>query len=592
LYLLISDQLNSLQIRSLMVLGGKFDFNEKNYLTENTFLVDDIMILIRNFQLDSAARAKTDNPFYADDIDVSININDYSFTLKDSTYSIKVGNIGISTADSSILAERIEITPLIDNTKLANARQIFDLYLPSVRFKGFDTNELYFDKKVVLDSVEVFRPQIKMFTRPELPAQDSFNLYQSVMKEISRLAVNKIIIRNGVFDQVLPAESEERPLQIPRFSLELDKFELDSLPLLAAGRFFYSNQMDLRIQNYSIPLKDSIYTLAIKAVRFSTKESSITLDSLTLTSNFELQDFIDKNGYAINHIALQTHQIKAVNADLFAMADRGSVDILKLWVDGLKLQIHKDKRAPEKPDRRPPLPVSFIRGLPFYLRIDSTFIDGGEVTYQEKVESLMDPGELEINEIDAVITQLSNDPGLMTPEKEVYLGLEANATLMDEGNMSFKVFYPLFDTTDRFILTGELDSMSMTAFNPILEPGVSVSVKEGLAQAMTFRVRGNREICRGKMWFRYDNLKVEVFNEKETDAFKPEKKKRGLLSAFANTMVVHTKNPTRRFLRVGKIEYEVDRSKGFVAHWVQSLLSGLKSSIGLEKVDAKDKTLR
>jgi hypothetical protein len=592
LYLLIADQLNSLQVRSLMVLGGKVNFNEDNVQSENTFVANDIMVLIRNFQLDSAARAKTDNPFYADDIDVSININDYSFLLSDSTYSVKVGNIGISTADSSILAERIEITPQLNNEKLKNTRHIFDLYLPSVRFKGYNTNELYFDREMALDSIEVYRPQINMFTRAHLPAKDSLNIYEAVSREVNRLAVNKIIVKNGVFDQVLPEGSTERPLKIKGFSLELDKFELDSLPPLAAGRFIYSNHLDLKIDDYAIPIRDSAYTLGVKTVRFSTRESSITMDSLSLTSNFEIKEFVNKNGYAIDHITLRTHRIKAENMDLFALADRQSVDILKLWVEGLKLKIDKDKRAPARPNKRPPLPVSFIRSLPFYLRIDSTFIPDGKVTYQEKVESLMDPGELVINQIDGVITQLTNDSTLMQPEREEYLGLEARAKLMNQGDLSFKVFYPLFDTTDRFTLTGKLDSMSMTSFNPLLEPGVSVSVKDGWAQEMTFRVRGDREACRGKMWFRYRNLKVEVFNEKETDAFTPTKKKRGLLSIFANTMVVHSKNPTRRFLRVGKIEYDVDRSKAFIAHWVQSLLSGLKSSIGLEKLETKDKTLR
>ena len=66
-------------------------------------------------------------------------------------------------------------------------------------------------------------------------------------------------------------------------------------------------------------------------------------------------------------------------------------------------------------------------------------------------------------------------------------------------------------------------------------------------------------------------------------------KRRPLVSAIANTWVVKQNNPNRRFLRYGKINYEVNPEKGFVNHWVQALVSGMKSSVGMMELEKKDK---
>ena len=337
LYLLISDQLNTLKVRSLVVLGGTFNLNEDNSLSENNFTAEDIMVLITNFELDSAARAKTNNPFYADDIDVSININDYSFMLPDSTYSIKVGNIGVSTADSSILAESVQITPQIGNQKIDSANQIFDLYLPAVRFQGLNTNDVYFERLVNLERIDLERPQIKMFSRKKDKEPDSLRIYKVLSQQMDALTVNTINIKDGVFEQVLPDGEKGNPIFLPRFSLEMSQFELDSIGLITDGRFLYSNEINLKIKDYSIPLKDSIYTLSSQEITFSTLDSRIIFDSLMLKSNYKISEFAKRKGYAIDHIDVVTHQVNGENVDLFALADRQAIDILKLNIE-LKLK--------------------------------------------------------------------------------------------------------------------------------------------------------------------------------------------------------------------------------------------------------------
>jgi hypothetical protein len=74
----------------------------------------------------------------------------------------------------------------------------------------------------------------------------------------------------------------------------------------------------------------------------------------------------------------------------------------------------------------------------------------------------------------------------------------------------------------------------------------------------------------------YDDLRVSVINRKRGN-------QKGLESFFANSFVVRAKNPTRRFLRVGEIEYERDPRRSIFRYWYKSLLTGIQSSVGLRK---------
>lgn len=118
-------------------------------------------------------------------------------------------------------------------------------------------------------------------------------------------------------------------------------------------------------------------------------------------------------------------------------------------------------------------------------------------------------------------------------------------------------------------------------------PAGRIRIKQGKIKSTKFEVFADKYESRGNMVMRYNDLKVSVLDEKggETDAIK----RKPLLSAIANTLVVKQDNPNRRFLRYGKIRYEVNPEKGFVNHWVQAVLSGVKSSVGMEEVGEKDK---
>ncbi|MEM7659652.1 MAG: hypothetical protein AAF399_26300 [Bacteroidota bacterium] len=172
--------------------------------------------------------------------------------------------------------------------------------------------------------------------------------------------------------------------------------------------------------------------------------------------------------------------------------------------------------------------------------------------------------------------------------KEAETVISTTAYLMGTSRLETVMTYWMADTTERYEMNGSLGALNLKALNPILEPSASVSIENGQLQNMTFEFVANERLSRGKMRMRYQDLQVTILQAKELET-SPNKPKR-MITALANGLVVRSNNPKRRFFRVGRIRYELDRSKGFVGHWTQAILSGAKSSVGMEDEDEKDKS--
>mgnify|MGYP006279447377 CR=1 FL=1 len=163
--------------------------------------------------------------------------------------------------------------------------------------------------------------------------------------------------------------------------------------------------------------------------------------------------------------------------------------------------------------------------------------------------------------------------------------MDVNAKVMGEGYLEAFFRFPLDTTSMDFNVRGSLGPMNLTHFNQIMEPVAFVHIKEGQNQQMQFEFSGDDKKSTGTMEFRYDDLSVLMIDKQKGQAGLDEK----LGSFIANAFVLKGSNPKSVFLRIGNIAFERDPSRAMFHYWWQSLLSGIKSSIGLEKNTDKTK---
>ncbi|MEO0468922.1 MAG: hypothetical protein AAF206_04820, partial [Bacteroidota bacterium] len=585
-YQLISQQLKSLRVHRLVVFDGSVQLPTND--AQQPIRADDILILITNFQLDSAARAKTDNPFYADDIAVSLNANDYRFVTADSAYEVLVGDISISTTDSSVTAEYVQLNPRWGQPKIEAATNVFEAFVPRISLTGINPRELYFDRKIDLTSLRMFRPRVRWYVQNSLVAgpPESSNLYDRLPQALRDLQIGNIRLESASLHQVLPPGDTLPPIKLPVLHAEFKQLQLDSLPLIRPDRYFYAHSFSFQLERPQMPILDSLFTVKLKQLRYNSADKLCTIDSLKWLPNYDVVQYAIDHGYTRDKLWIQTHRIEAEDLDLYTLLVEKKLVVPKLHIGGFDLRSYKDKRFSRKPGPKP-MPQELIAQVKPYFRIDSLWIRSGRLAFSERSQTLGDTGKMHIDNLEGLLTNLTND-SLLTAQRRP-LTIDAAADLMGEGHIQARFDIPLGDPNNAYTFSGTMDSMRLTSLNPMIEPQGAFRIKSGIARRAEFRVRTNQFESKGKMRFWYDDFHVTIMDSKLGKDFERRYSRRGFATALANSFVLKSRNPKRRFLRVGRIDYVPEREKMFFGHWVQSLLSGVKSSVGLSSKEEKDK---
>jgi hypothetical protein len=256
-------------------------------------------------------------------------------------------------------------------------------------------------------------------------------------------------------------------------------------------------------------------------------------------------------------------------------------------VTGLDVRVFKDKRLPEPEILHPKMLLEHLRSLPLLVHIDTLTLNKSYMEYAEQVPEAEEPGVFWITDLSARIFPFSNDPKVLS--SNTVMQINTRSKVMGAGNMRLRFQYPLNDPEGRFRFEGEIDSMDLADFNPMISQTAFFQVNTGLLRSMQFQIDADQVAARGKVRFYYNDLKVSFLaNRKRDDDDIPDPRR--FASFLANTFVVKSDNPTRRFLRVGKIYFERNDRRSIFNYWAHAALSGIKASIGAKNDKDKDKT--
>ncbi|MEM6805634.1 MAG: hypothetical protein AAF696_29825, partial [Bacteroidota bacterium] len=586
LYDFISDQLISLYVKDINIREGNLKVSDYKGGT-NELKAEQLNLSVKGFLLDSASASRSNDLFYAQHISVGTKIVDYYFTLPDSSYAIRIGNVGISTADSSIQADNIQLLPQWNNRKLKQSMLAWELEIPRLTMAGIDPDEWYFKKKLNLSKLRLESPIIRQTQLHQKEKEARLDLYPILHPLFEELSIRDLDIVKATFFQENLEENKKEDQKIEGISLKAKNFRLDSLGLIRPERIFYTDDVQLSLGRQSYWLQDSLYKFTFKEARISTQKGYAEVDSMMILPQFDIIAYVSKHGYAQNQLFLQSHKLLLEDIDLYKFLEEERLWIKKATIQGMDFRVKKDQRFKMKAGRRPPFPQEMIRDLPMAIKIDQMDLKGAAINFQAKTAFRNKTGHIYFTDINASLQNICNDSAYLLTHPKLAAKLSAEATIMNSGKLNTRFNFPLLDTLNTYSFTGNLGAWDMTELNPIVIPSARIRIKQGQIKSTNFEVFANKYESRGKMTMRYNDLKVSVLDEKggEQDAIK----RKPLLSAIANTLVVKQDNPNRRFLRYGKIRYESDLEKGFVNHWVQAVLSGVKSSIGMEEVGEKDK---
>lgn len=323
-----------------------------------------------------------------------------------------------------------------------------------------------------------------------------------------------------------------------------------------------------------------LYTVEAKYYQFDYPQKAFWATGIKIAPRYGPYDFSNYIQYQRDWYNFSADTVKVQGLQLYDILDKRYF-AQHLRLQNAHMEIFRDKNVPMDPNQRKGLPQEILYHLPFVFHLDTLTVDCS-ITHQILPENRNIPGKMTYEDLKGNIYHITSRKSLA---KEPML-LLAKGRLMDAGNFQAKVIFDMQDPKYPFHFVGDVGSMDLTSMNQMLKPVADVVLKSGKNEELSFDFRGNNAYAEGSMKFRYDNLKIQVLNP-QTHTTKG--LGQSIKTFFANTFIVRKNNPDFLVLRDGHIFYKRDHRRSIFNLWGKSLLSGIISSIGINKTKKEAK---
>lgn len=368
----------------------------------------------------------------------------------------------------------------------------------------------------------------------------------------------KLWIDNGNL-KIQSKNSDSIKLSISKVNLELKNLETNTHQLKQKLPFSH---------NGITGTLDSLYAdispyESLLVANISLKEGILKTGMISILPKYSKIEFSNKVRYEREHIALQVLSAKAAN-----MRWNTINDSLKLSSDELVLRkveafLHKNKRIADNTENTP-LYGTMLKNLPVKLTIKTVRLEGGQISYSERIKEDVAPALISFERLQAEIRNLSNTTTEST-------AVSATAKLMGKAPISLNFSFQINDANDRFIATSTLKNLDAKIINPFLVSNAKVRAK-GRIDELYFTISGNNHESSGDMKMKYRDFKFSVLDDDRLRINKT-------LSTVVNLLTNDGSKADANCYRYGTIAVERDRTKSFFNYLWLNAKDGLKNTV-------------
>jgi len=575
----MDEAVSKIEIGNILLENAWFDFEEEDQISRGTLLVRNFDFQLSKFLFDLTGW------------DFGNKILRYEFLslrpdtalpiLLDSAYSIIFSRFLSDSYPPNLSISNLHILPIGPGNNKKSKPVTVELTLPSFFVKKFDLEQFLFNRDLRIEGINIVHPEITLNQHPEIQTRSrKGNVVISVHPELKTpfrsMEIGILTLTDGIFHYNNGETDSSRRMTLDRINTTIKGFSYDSTHTQKGkSMLFFCEDIDLRTGGYKLLTKDSMNTLSIAGLHLSTRTSTLVLDSFALTPNYPEYEYARKLGYQTDRMKLTTTRISMERLDFGKLVEEQTIIAGRVRVDGMILDDFRDKRMEFPTWKRPPMIQQAIRKIAFPIIIDTLSMSDGTVTYREQTGE--EPGMIYFDRMNVLARNFITDSTVISGGTELIAN--GSTYFMGKAIVEGEFRFPLDSQTDTFYFTGKAGQVDMTLFNPMVSKVTPVRISSGTVDSLIVRwMRGNDTYTNGILDLYYHGLRVKLLKEKNEFWYKT---RTDLLQLLVD-MAVPQENPGYFGIhRSGYIWNRRDDEKGYFNFFWKSLLTGLKSSEGL-----------
>lgn len=498
----------------------------------------------------------------------------YHLDFKDISYEIITGNahvLGVVwRADSNLYEGLKKAKKLPDN--------IYQGKVNDIKLTGLRPWTIFFSNKLELGTISIKDPNVQLLHEKQNynSLKTAKSPYQIISKFVKSFSVQKIIFENINFtytDKGSPRKSHIS--KVENLDLEVSDLLIDSTSDKDSKRFYYTKECIFSLKKIQIPSQDSLNTIKISELLFSTQTRSLSMKHMVLQPRFKQMEYsVHTNGD--DRIGIVFDDIKLSEIDIKKLFEDKKIYAQALNVNQGDVTVFSDTRAFNEPPKSPyrPFPHEAFKEWGLKFKIDTIKMENFNITYSEYNPETKLTGNVIFKKVTGNIRNFTNDtiPLKINPNCLVIF----NGFLMDKGAITLKFDFNMMAPNGDFLFMGNVKKMEIPHLNQVTASLGFAKAEKGTLNEFTCHLKGDRYGLNGSATMLYQDLNITILKKDD----EPGLKKRKLLSFFANEFVIKDSNPLdKQPVRVSVIHYQRIPTKPFFFTLWKGILLGITKSV-------------
>lgn len=446
---------------------------------------------------------------------------------------------------------------------------------------------LLFDGRLYISDISLNQPKINV-QNDSISVQPGKRATSNTDFPLSKGLVGSIFIDNLTVNHAQISYLKTGHIKSEQFTCTSNQVYLHSQNILIERNSFKSTlvsfldkqQFTLNLHSLIFKKLNGSYVYTARKARISKDDNEVRIEGLKMLPQFKVPGYI----LAINEnpgrdfMTLGIDNISLKVSAFFKMVKSGFIDIPGISIEGADFRYNSDG-IPSTVLKKYDMPQDFLKKISTHIKIDSIEIHHSTILYQDYSVTSHKNGRVIFNDINGVISHLSNDSAYLQKHKNLDIAIRTK--LYNTGNLQLNVTFDMQSKADSFRYAGIMGYFPLTIINQITVPLSSLQIVRGNAVNCWFDVCADRQGATGQLTGNYHNLYIKLLADDTTQAASHKMK---TLSSLANMFMVLNDNPLiNEPVRTEEIYNKRDETRSFFRFMWRSLLSGLKPTIGMQK---------
>ncbi len=508
-------------------------------------------------------------------------------------YNYEYDQLEIDLSNGNIILTDLRFKPrikIIDSLDQINKskEKVFDIELEEFKMIGLGIFEFLITGTISLEEINFSSPNLKIYENTKYKIQESqeenslktekeffSDIISSSLKEAN---IGELGFQNAHL-QIFKVEGKDTSLSLladsSNFSIKGVKASIESI---SSKELFYYDSSFVDLYNVKVySLED--YRIEVGRFNKSSTREDVHFYNVRLSPLEDRYTYMKNREYQTEWFDLYLKEITIEDLDIGEYQKSRSINANHFDINGIQLEIYKDKRLKNKKTKYKPLPSQILREIELAINVPTISLRDTRIEYQEMEVNALEPLQVTFKDFDLHISNFTTDSSHLSLNDT--LKIDANGTFMQEGELALSLHFPILDSKDNFEIKGRLQKTKLNELNPILKNTAFVMFTAGNLNYLDFHMQGNKDKITGMLDLDYEGLNnLQILRKKDEmeerrEKGKKRKQEKALLSFLANNIAPVDYKPSSKNYQTGQVYFERNTNKSIF----HLLINGLKSGV-------------